>query len=354
MIVANSRNTGKILVKKLSKVEKNSKSSEIEFSVRPRKLAELIGREKEKHMLSLLISATKKKWEKGEKAAADHVLVYGPPGLGKTTIAHILSNELGVSVKVTSGPAIERQADLIAILTNLAAGDVLFIDEIHRLRKPVEELLYPAMEDFQVDIIVGQGTASQSVRFTLPPFTLIGATTRIGLLSAPLRDRFGLLLHLDFYAEEEIVAMLQRIIKNDQTSVEAGALEEIAKRSRGTARIAVRLLKRVKEYVSVHGKTPALTCDLAQAALDLLGIDTLGLDQLDQQILETMISKYGGGPIGLKTLSAAVAEDEETLEAVYEPYLLRCGLLKRTPRGRVVTKLGYEHLGQIFPESAVQ
>lgn len=349
MIVNNGDSTKKVLAKKLVKADDTSRdqAKSTGTSVRPQRLAELIGREKEKHILSLLIKSTKKKWEKGEKTAADHVLVYGPPGLGKTTIAHILGNELGVSVKVTSGPAIERQADLIAILTNLAAGDVLFIDEIHRLRKPVEEILYPAMEDYQVDIIVGQGTAAQSVRFSLPPFTLIGATTRIGLLSSPLRDRFGVLMHLDFYAENELVAMLQRLTNGDSLDVESGALEEIAKRSRGTARIAVRLLKRVKEYVAVHGKTETITKQLATATLDLLGIDSLGLDQLDQQILRTMITKYEGGPVGLNTLAAAVAEDEETLEAVYEPFLLRHGLIKRTPRGRVVTELAYTHLGEV-------
>jgi len=348
MIVQNGDSTRKVLAKKLVKTEDSRSSTRIEGGVtlRPQKLAELIGREKEKHILSLLIKSTKKRWDKGEKTAADHVLVYGPPGLGKTTIAHILGNELGVAVKVSSGPAIERQADLIAILTNLSTGDVLFIDEIHRLRKPVEEILYPAMEDYQVDIIVGQGTAAQSVRFSLPPFTLIGATTRIGLLSSPLRDRFGVLLHLDFYSEDELIAMLQRLITGEDLDVEPGALREIAKRSRGTARIAVRLLKRVKEYVAVHGLSEKITHELATATLDLLGIDSLGLDQLDQQILRAMITKYQGGPVGLKTLAAAVAEDEETLEAVYEPFLLRQGLMKRTPRGRVVTELAYTHLGE--------
>ncbi|MCC7303792.1 Holliday junction branch migration DNA helicase RuvB [bacterium] len=346
MIVTNTEDKGKILIKKLARAEQlGNQQVPTDFSLRPKLLKDLIGREKEKHILSLLIAATKKRWEKGDKAAADHVLVYGPPGLGKTTIAHILSNELGVTVKVTSGPAIERQADLIAILTNLSAGDVLFIDEIHRLRKPIEELLYPSMEDFQVDIMVGQGTASQSVRFTLPPFTLIGATTRIGLLSSPLRDRFGVLLHLDFYSTEELVLMLQRLAKLESTEISDDAFIEIAKRSRGTARIAVRLFKRVKEYLAVHGEGK-LTREIASEALDLLGIDSLGLDKLDQIILRAMIEKYGGGPIGLKTLAAAVAEDEETLEVVYEPFLLRMGLIKRTPRGRVVTQLAYNHLGQ--------
>ena len=355
MIVENAQSTDKkVLMKKLAKPLPNEEAvASTEVSLRPRKLSELIGREKEKHILSLLIKATKKKWDKGDKAAADHVLVYGPPGLGKTTLAHILANELGVTVKVTSGPAIERQADLIAILTNLQAGDVLFIDEIHRLRKPVEELLYPAMEDFQVDIIVGQGTASQSVRFTLPPFTLIGATTRIGLLSSPLRDRFGVLLHMDFYSVPELTAMLERLSSDDSVVIEPGALTEIAKRARGTARIALRLLKRVKEYVAVHSVTGELTKRMASDALDLLGVDALGLDSLDRLILETLINKYDGGPIGLKTIAAAVAEDEETIEAVYEPFLMRSGLLKRTSRGRMVTSRAYEHLGQVVPNTDI-
>ncbi|WKZ24231.1 MAG: Holliday junction branch migration DNA helicase RuvB [Candidatus Dojkabacteria bacterium] len=348
IITSNSDSDDRILVKKLARAEQIGNQQVPEVSLRPQKLTELIGRQNEKHILSLLVHATKKKWEKSEKTAADHVLFYGPPGLGKTTLAHILANELGVTIKVTSGPAIERQADLIAILTNLAAGDVLFIDEIHRLRKPVEELLYPAMEDFQIDIIVGQGTASQSVRFTLPPFTLVGATTRIGLLSSPLRDRFGVHLHLDFYATQELEMMLERLVKQDHLQADAEALTEIARRARGTARIAVRLLRRVKEFALVHGEKERITQKIAADTLDLLGIDVYGLDRLDQAILRTMIEKYDGGPVGLKTLAAAVGEDEDTLEAVYEPYLMRAGFLKRTSRGRMVTKLVYEHLGQMI------
>lgn len=344
MIVANSEQST-VLVKKLARAEKvGSQPAPIDSAVRPQSLKDLIGRTKEKKILSVLIESAKKRWEKGEKSAADHVLVYGPPGLGKTTIAHIIARELGVTLKITSGPAIEKQGDLIALLTNLAPGDVLFIDEIHRLRKPVEELLYPALEDFQVDIIVGQGTAAQSVRFTLPPFTLIGATTRVGLLSSPLRDRFGLLLHLDFYSMEELAAMILRLALKDDVSMDQAAINEIAQRSRGTARIAVRLYKRVVEYALVN-HIFTITQREASDALLMLGIDVLGLDALDRLILEQLITKYNGGPVGVKTIAAAVSEDEETIESVYEPFLLRLGLLKRTPRGRMVTDLAYSHLG---------
>jgi Holliday junction DNA helicase RuvB len=345
MVVTNGDEENKILMKKLVKAEQvGGQQVPVDAGNRPKYLKELIGREKEKKILSLLIKSTQKKWESGQKAAADHVLVYGPPGLGKTTIAHILANELGVTLKVTSGPAIERQGDLIAMLTNLSAGDVLFIDEIHRLRKPVEELLYPALEDFQVDIVVGQGTASQSVRFTLPPFTLIGATTRMGLLSAPLRDRFGVLLHLDFYSEAELIAQIKRLMKNNQLNIEDEAMQEIARRARGTARIALRLFKRVTEFASVHN-IEQITRNTAVESLELLGIDAEGLDKLDRLILEQIIDKYNGGPVGVKTIAAAVAEDEETIESVYEPFLMRKGFMKRTPRGRVVTERGYRHLG---------
>lgn len=345
MILTSNEESGKILAKKLAKSENiGNQQVPTEGAQRPQKLAELIGRTKEKHILSLLIGATQKRWEKGEQSAADHVLVYGPPGLGKTTIAHIVANELGVALKVTSGPAIEKQGDLIAMLTNLAPGDVLFIDEIHRLRKPIEELLYPAMEDFKVDIIVGQGAAAQSVRFTLPPFTLIGATTRVGLLSSPLRDRFGVLLHLDFYEPDELAKMLRRLADIDGYQVQDEALSEIAHRARGTARIAVRLFKRVKEYASVHAPEMVLNRETVAKSLLLLGVDELGLDSLDRAILEAMVEKFSGGPIGIKTIAAAVAEDEDTIESVYEPFLLRQGLIKRTPRGRVVTDKGREHL----------
>lgn len=347
MIVSNTQDNGKAFAKKLAKAETiGSQAVSTDPILRPQRLNELIGREKEKHILSLLIQSTKKKWETGEKTAADHILVYGPPGLGKTTIAHIVAHELGVPLKVTSGPAIERQGDLIALLTNLAAGDVIFIDEIHRLRKPVEEILYPAMEDYQVDIVVGQGAAAQSIRFALPPFTLIGATTRVGLLSSPLRDRFGVLMHLDFYEPQELAAMLRRITNLESYPITEEALLMLAERSRGTARIAVRLLRRVREYAEIHAPDAALEKETVDKALDLLGIDTLGLDTLDRAILSTMIEKYNGGPVGVKTIAAAVSEDEDTIESVYEPFLLRSGLIKRTPRGRMVTDRALTHLGQ--------
>lgn len=344
MIVANDDKQS-VLIKKLAKADKvGPQSVPPEGALRPQHLDDLVGRNKEKKILSVLIGSAKKRWENGSKSAADHVLVYGPPGLGKTTIAHIIANELGVALKVSSGPAIEKQGDLIAMLTNLSPGDVLFIDEIHRLRKPVEELLYPALEDFQVDIIVGQGTAAQSVRFSLPPFTLIGATTRVGLLSSPLRDRFGVLLHLDFYSESELASIVLRLAIKDDIVMDQPAIDEIARRSRGTARIAVRLYKRVVEYALVH-KYLEITQEIAAAALDMLGIDNLGLDRLDRLILEQLITKYSGGPVGVKTIAAAVSEEEETIETVYEPFLLRMGLIKRTPRGRMVTDAAYTHLG---------
>ncbi|WKZ29848.1 MAG: Holliday junction branch migration DNA helicase RuvB [Candidatus Dojkabacteria bacterium] len=311
-----------------------------EISIRPRFLAELIGREREKEVLNLLMSPVKA----GNQKHVDHILFYGPPGLGKTTFANIVANELGVNMKITSGPAIERQGDIVALLTNLAEGDVLFIDEIHRMRKNIEEVLYPAMEDFKVDIMMGQGPGAQSVRLSLPRFTLVGATTRIGMLSSPLRDRFGAHIHLDFFSNDELISLLRRILKNEQIDVEADALLEIAKRSRGTARIAIRLLRRVKEYMLANAHNNVVTLKMAQKTLSLLGIDSLGLDDLDRKILQSIFAKFEGGPVGIKTLAAALSEDEETIEDVYEPYLMRAGLLKRTPRGRIITEHAVRHL----------
>lgn len=311
--------------------------------MRPRFLKELIGRSREKEILSMLINSA----NTDKKRSVDHILFYGPPGLGKTTLANIVANEMGVNIKVTSGPAIEKQGDLVAMLTNLSDGDVLFIDEIHRLRKNIEEVLYPAMEDFRVDIIMGQGPGAQSVRFSLPKFTLIGATTRMGLLSSPFRDRFGALVHLDFFSDVELLELLVRLAKIDKMDHEAEALVEIAKRSRGTARIAIRLFKRVQDYMLTNADNKAMTLKMAQKTLDLLGIDSLGLDDLDRKILDLIISKFEGGPVGLKTISAALAEDDGTIEDVYEPYLMRAGLLKRTNRGRMVTSLGISHINSM-------
>lgn len=314
-------------------------------AIRPRFLHELIGRKREKQILSMLIKSVRQRREEGEtNASLDHILLYGPPGLGKTTLAMVLANEIGVNIKITSGPAIEKQGDLVAILTNLEEGDVLFIDEIHRLKKNVEEILYPAMEDFKIDIVLGQGPSAQSVRLTLPHFTLIGATTRVGLLSSPFRDRFGVLLHLDFFENSDLEQIVNRLVSIDKIKMEPAAVREIARRSRGTARIAIRLYKRVRDFARAHGSSRHITQKMAVKALDLLGVDSLGLDQLDRKILKLIIEKFNGGPVGLKALAAALSEEIDTIEDVYEPYLLRIGLLKRTPRGRVATEKAYNHL----------
>ena len=312
---------------------------QIEGSLRPRTLSAYIGQDKIKKNVRIAIEAAKKRQE-----PLDHMLFYGPPGLGKTTISQIIANEMGVRIKITSGPAIEKPGDMAAILNGLKEGDILFVDEIHRLNKQVEEVLYPAMEDFAIDIMIGKGATAKSIRLDLPKFTLIGATTRVGLLSAPLRDRFGMIQRLEFYD----VKNLQRIILNSAkvlgvTIDEQGALE-MARRSRGTPRLANRILKRVRDYAQVMGDG-TITEETAKKALDLMDIDSMGLDPSDQRILRTLIVTFGGGPCGLDTLSAAIGEDPGTIEDVVEPYLLQNGLIMRTPRGRIATKAAYEHFG---------
>ncbi len=303
----------------------------LEVGLRPRSLAEFVGQEEVRRNLQIAIAAAK-----GRGEAMDHVLVHGPPGLGKTTLANIIAGELGVGLKATSGPVIERSGDLAALLTNLSPGDVLFIDEVHRLPTVVEEVLYPAMEDFRLDLIIGQGPGARTVKLELPHFTLVGATTRAGLLTPALRDRFGLLLRVDFYRPEELLHITRRAARVLGVEIDEEGAWEIARRSRGTPRIANRLLKRVRDYAQVHGDG-RITRTLADAALTLLDIDQCGLDRMDRQILLTIMEKYDGGPVGLGTLAAALCEEEDTLEDVYEPFLIQAGFLQRTPRGRMAT-----------------
>lgn len=314
----------------------------IEGNLRPQYLEDYIGQEKAKQNLKIYIEAAKQR-----KDSLDHVLFYGPPGLGKTTLAGIIANEMGVHMKVTSGPAIEKPGEMAAILNNLQEGDVLFVDEIHRLNRQVEEVLYPAMEDFAIDIMIGKGATARSIRLDLPHFTLVGATTRAGLLTAPLRDRFGVIHHLEFYTEEELQTIILHSAKILGVEIDAQGAAEMAKRSRGTPRLANRLLKRVRDFAQVKydGK---ITKEVASFALDLLEVDRYGLDQTDRYILNTIIQKFQGGPVGLDTLAAAIGEDSGTIEDVYEPYLIQHGFLNRTPRGRVATEHAYHHLGLDF------
>ena len=327
------------MAKRVISTQIQEEDVKIETSLRPQKLEDYIGQEKIKDNMKVYIEAAKARGE-----SLDHVLFYGPPGLGKTTLSGIIANEMGTHLKVTSGPAIAKPGEMAAILNNLAEGDILFVDEIHRLNRQVEEVLYPAMEDYAIDIMIGKGATARSIRLDLPQFTLIGATTRAGMLSAPLRDRFGVIQRLEFYSPEELSRIILRAASVLNMEMDVNGAMELARRSRGTPRLANRLLKRVRDYAQVKydGK---VTEKVAREVLDILEVDRYGLDSLDRNILWTMIEKFGGGPVGLETLAASIGEDSGTIEDVYEPYLLQNGFLQRTPRGRIVTTMAYHHLG---------
>ena len=327
------------MAKRIITTEFAEEDVKIENHLRPQLLKDYIGQQKVKETLSIYIEAARQREE-----PLDQVLFYGPPGLGKTTLAGIIANEMGVKMKVTSGPAIEKPGEIAAILNNLSEGDVLFIDEIHRLNRQVEEVLYPAMEDFAIDIVIGKGAAARSIRLDLPKFTLVGATTRAGLLTAPLRDRFGVVSRLEFYSTQDLMTIIRRSAEVLHVKIDERGAEELARRSRGTPRLANRLLKRVRDYAQVC-HDGVITLQVANEALDLLDVDKYGLDQSDRNILLTMMNKFRGGPVGLDTLAAALGEDSGTLEEVYEPYLIKNGFIQRTPRGRVVTELARAHCG---------
>lgn len=331
------------MARRLIETNLMEEDSKIEGSLRPQKLTDYIGQSKIKENLKIYIEAAKQRND-----PLDHVLFYGPPGLGKTTLAGIIANEMGVNVKVTSGPAIEKPGEMAAILNNLQEGDILFVDEIHRLNRQVEEVLYPAMEDYAIDIMIGKGQSARSIRLDLPKFTLVGATTRAGLLTAPLRDRFGIIHRLEFYSQEELQLIIMHSAKVLQAPIEPAGAMEMARRSRGTPRLANRLLKRVRDFAQVK-YDGVITEEIAITALNLMDVDPMGLDHIDRNMLVTMIQKFHGGPVGLDTLAAAIGEDSGTIEDVYEPYLIKNGFINRTPRGRVVTDLAYHHLGLEIP-----